>query len=314
MDAAAPTLPAGFSVGHHTDRERWTGCTVILAPDDAVAAGEVRGGGPGTREADLLLPGASAPGVQAVVFAGGSAFGLSAADGVVSFLEERGRGYRTIARPVPLVAGAIVYDLMLGDATARPTADDAYAACRDAVADPARGSVGAGTGCTAGTLLGLDSWTKGGLGLASLDAGRATVAALAVANPFGDVVGADGEVLAGVRLGDGFARTIDLLGGGALPELRPREATTLVCVMTDAKLTKTEAWLVARAATAGVARAVVPSATSFDGDFACCIASGTVEAPTLVVSSLAAEATARAVRDAVREATGAPGCPALRDL
>src|SRR6266576_1907316 len=113
-------LPDGFSVGHWTDREGWTGCTVLLAPEGCVAAAEVRGGGPGTRESDLLSPAANAPGVQAVMFAGGSAYGLAAADGVVRWLEERGVGYPTPAGIVPLVAGAIVYDLALGDPRARP--------------------------------------------------------------------------------------------------------------------------------------------------------------------------------------------------
>jgi len=307
-------LPDGFGVGHHTDTRGWTGCTVVLAPEGAVAAGEVRGGGPGTREADLLSPAASATGIHALVLAGGSAYGLAAADGAVRYLEERGRGYQTPAGVVPLVAAAIVFDLMLGEPRARPSADEAYAACVAARRDPARGSVGAGTGCTAGSLLGPGSWTKAGLGVATATAGEATVSALAVANPFGDVVDADGRVLAGVRRGGGFARTVELLREGTLPSFSERESTTLVCVMTDAKLTKTEAWLAARAATAGVARAVIPSATSFDGDFTCCIASGAVEAPPLVVSALAAETAAAAVRDGVRRATGAPGCPAASEL
>jgi len=308
------SLPAGFTVGHATDRDRWTGCTAILAPDGAVAAGEVRGGGPGTRESDLLSPAASAPGVQAVLFAGGSAFGLAAADGVVRYLEEHGRGYPTPVAAVPLVAAAIVFDLALGDATARPTPDDAYGACAGAGPDPPRGSVGAGTGCAVGTLLGPEGWTKGGVGIASLRAGEATVAALAVVNAFGEVVGADGRILAGVRRGGRFVRTVELLQDGVLPPWRARAATTLVCVMTDAALTKTEAWLVSRAATAGVARAVVPSATALDGDFTCCLAAGEAQTPAPVVSAVAAEAVAEAIRDAVVQASGAPGCPAARKL
>jgi L-aminopeptidase/D-esterase-like protein len=306
------SLPAGFSVGHATDRERWTGCTAILAPDGTVAAGEVRGGGPGTRESDLLSPAASATGVQAVLFAGGSAFGLTAADGVVRYLEEQGRGTRTPVGAVPLVAAAIVFDLALGDPAARPTPDDAHAACARASGDPERGSVGAGTGCTVGTLLGPDGWTKGGLGLASLRAGEATVAALAVVNAFGEVIDADGAVLAGIRRDGRFVRTVELLQEGVLPAWRT--ATTLACVMTDAALTKTEAWLVARAATAGVARAVVPSATALDGDFTCCLAAGEAQAPPLVVSAVAADAVAAAIRDAVVQASGAPGCPAVSEI
>ena len=305
-------LPPGFGAGHWTDRERWTGCTVVLAPDTAVAACEVRGGGPGTRETDVLSPASAAPGAQALLLTGGSAFGLGAADGVVAFLAERGIGFRTRVAVVPLVTAAVVYDLALGDDTARPTAENAYAACEAAVAgSPERGSVGVGTGCTVGKLLGPEHWTKGGFGGASVElTGGATVTALAAVNAFGEVLAEDGSVLAGIRRDDGYLRAADLFREGVRAERPWREATTLIAVLTDAALTKTQAWLVARAASAGVARAVSPSATSFDGDVAFCFASGRVEADPLAVSVLAAEATAAAIRDAVRSATGAPGCPA----
>jgi L-aminopeptidase/D-esterase-like protein len=306
-------LPEGFTAGHATDRDGHTGCTVVLPPEGAVAAGEVRGGGPGTREGDLLSPAASTPGVQAVLLAGGSAFGLAAADGAVAWLEERGRGHETPAGPVPLVAGAVVYDLMLGDGSARPAEADGYAACEAAAAEPERGSVGAGTGCTVGKLGGPDSWTKGGVGLAALELEGATVAALAVVNAFGEVVGDDGAVLAGIWRGGRYVRTLDLLLAGEVPPRLSREATTLVCLMTDAALTKTDAWLAARAGSAGIARAVDPSATAVDGDFACCLASGAVPADPLVFSAVAAEAAAMAIRDAIRQATGVPGCPAASE-
>jgi L-aminopeptidase/D-esterase-like protein len=304
-------LPPDFAVGHWTDHDAWTGCTVVLAPDGAVSACEVRGGGPGTRESDLLSPASAAPGAQALLLTGGSAFGLGAADGVVSFLAERGVGFRTRAALVPLVAAAVVYDLALGDPAVRPTPADAYASCKAAGTEPASGSVGVGTGCTIGKLLGPDGWTKGGFGGASVELnGGATVTALAAVNAFGEVLAEDGSVLAGVRRGGAYVRAADLLREGVRAERPWREATTLVAVLTDAALTKTEAWLVARAASAGVARAVSPSATSFDGDVAYCFASGRIEADPFVVSVLAAEVTAAAIRDGVRQATPAPGCPA----
>jgi L-aminopeptidase/D-esterase-like protein len=174
--------------------------------------------------------------------------------------------------------------------------------------------VGAGTGCTVGKLLGPQAWTKGGLGFAGRTLeGGGTVSALAVVNAFGDVLAEDGSVLAGVWEDCAYRRTVDLLARGESPYRPWREATTLVCVLTDAALTKSEAWAVARATNAGIARAVDPSATAVDGDVAYCVATGRVESDALVVSALAAETTTRAIRDAVRTATGAPGCPAAHE-
>src|SRR4051812_11603295 len=175
-------LPSGFACGHWADLEGLTGCTVLFAPPGAVGAGEVRGGGPGTRESDLLSPATSTAGPPAVLLAGGSAFGLAAADGVVRWLQQAGRGHAAPAGRVPLVSAAVVYDLMLGSPVARPRAEDAFAACGAAGPVVERGSVGAGAGCTVGKLLGPDGWTRGGLGAASVPAGDATIVAVAAAN------------------------------------------------------------------------------------------------------------------------------------
>jgi L-aminopeptidase/D-esterase-like protein len=307
------TLPDGVLAGHWTDRDGWTGCTAILVPDGAVAAGEVRGGGPGTRESDLLSPAAAAPDVQGVLFTGGSAHGLGAADGLMRWLEERGIGRETPGGLVPIVPAAVVFDLPLGE-PARPGDDAAYAACDAATGTVERGSIGVGTGCTVGKLLGPECWTKGGFGFASERIGDATVCALAAVNSFGDVLDDDGSVLAGVWRDGGYERTVDILRGGFVPvHLHSGENTTLVCVITDAKLTKLEAWLVARAATAGVGRAVDPSATAVDGDLVWCLATGKAEADPFVLGALAAHVAAAAIRDGVRQATGAPGCPAAHE-
>lgn len=303
-------LPEGVLVGNWSDGRAWTGCTVVLVPDASVVACEVRGGGPGTRESDLLTPQASAPGVHAIMLSGGSAYGLGAADGAVDFLAERGIGYRTRAGLVPLVAGAVVYDLALGDAEIRPDRRAGYLACEAACPELERGSVGAGTGCTVGKILGPSSWTKGGLGFAGRTlAGGGKVAALAVVNAFGDVLAEDGAILAGVWDGGGYRRTVDLLAAGTSPVRAWRESTTLVCVLTDAAFSKTDAWLVARAASAGVARAVDPAATAVDGDVVYCVATGRRPLDVLTVSAVAADVAAAAVRDGVRQAAGAPGCP-----
>ena len=307
-------LPGGVRAGHWTDREGWTGCTVVLPPEGSVAAGEVRGGGPGTRESDLLSPASAATGVHALLLTGGSAYGLAAADGVARYLAERNVGLQTRAGVVPLVPAAVVYDLALGDADARPDTSAGYAACEAAGPDVEPGSTGAGTGCTVGKLLGPEAWTKGGLGAAdAVLAGGATVAALAVVNAFGEVLAENGSVLAGIWVDGSYGRMVELLREGRSP-LRPwRESTTLVCILTDAVLTKTEAWLVARAASSGVARAVDPAATSLDGDVTYCIATGLVPADPVAVSAIAAHVTAEAIRGAVRAATGAPGCPAASE-
>ncbi len=309
-----PALPDGIRVGHWTDRASWTGCTAILPPEGTIAAGEVRGGGPGTRESDLLSPAANAPGVQAVLFTGGSAFGLAAADGVVAHLAGQGIGYATPVAAVPLVPAAVIYDLPLGDPGVRPRPEHGAAACAAATPTPERGSVGAGTGATVGKLLGPEGWTKGGLGLASDVVSGATVSALAVVNAFGEVLAEDGSVLAGAWEGGRYRRTVSLLQEGRLPRrFGARESTTLVCVMTDARLTKTEAWLVARAASAGVARAVDPAATAVDGDVVFALATGQVAVEPFLVAALAAHVASAAIRDGVRQATAAPGCPAARD-
>jgi L-aminopeptidase/D-esterase-like protein len=302
-------LPRGVTVGHHTDLEAWTGCTVVLLPEGTVAAAEVRGGGPGTRESELLAPAANAQGVHAVLLTGGSAFGLGAADGVVTHLAERGIGYAIPGGPVPLVFAAVVFDLMLGDGSVRPDAAAGAAACSAAGTEVARGSVGVGTGCTVGKLRGPAGWTKGGLGAATLRVGDATVTALAAVNPVGDVLAPDGSIAAGVWTGDGYTPTTELLLRGELPRPVGGQATTLVCVVTDAQLDKREAWLVARAGSAGVARAVTPSATAADGDLVVCAATGEVPTDPFLLSALAPEVIAAAIRDAIEQATPAPGCP-----
>jgi L-aminopeptidase/D-esterase-like protein len=311
-DTSSAQLPEGFTAGHWTDRAAWTGCTVVLPPPGSVASAEVRGGGPGTRETDLLSPAAHQPGVQAVLMTGGSAFGLAAADGVVEYLRERGLGYPTPAGPVPLVSGAVIFDLLLGD-PAHPGATAGAAACAAADGELPRGSVGAGTGATVGKALGPAAATKGGLGYAALEVGQAQVGAIAVVNAMGEVLAEDGSVLAGAWRDGGYARTVELLRRGEVQQPRPGTATTLVCLVTDATLSKTDAWLVARAASAGVARAIDPSATAVDGDVCFCLASGRVSADPLALAAAGAHAAARAIRDAVRSATGAAGCPAAAE-
>jgi L-aminopeptidase/D-esterase-like protein len=313
-----PELPHGFRVGHWTDPEARTGCTVVLPPPGTRGSVDVRGGGTGTRELETLSPLANAEGPSAVLLTGGSAFGLAAADGVVRWLEERGVGRPTPGGVVPLVPAAVVFDLVAGGSVRRPGPDEGYDACQAAVAGvPERGALGAGSGTAVGKLLSRDRATRGGVGYAALrlDDGT-TVAALAVANAFGDVVGEDGALLGAPRDEDGnLIRTRDLLPAMLeLPEFRdvsPHETgnTTLACVLTNASVDKRTCAIVARMASAGIARAVDPAFTPLDGDVVFCLASGT-EPPlppglaaswsVTVLGTVAATVTAGAIRDAVR--------------
>ncbi len=282
-------------IGQYTDAEGRTGCTVILPPPGTTGSCEVRGLAPGTRETALLDPVATVDRVDAVLLTGGSAFGLAAADGVMAGLAERGIGFATAAGPVPIVPTAVIFDRAVGKPVA-PGPAEGRAALEAAFAAtaggwPARGPVGAGTGATVATLGG---GVPGGVGAAVLDLpGRGRIAAIAVVNAFGDIFAADGSVLAGADT------TAAILRGDA-PEPTPGEATTLVCLVTDADITKLACHRLARAAHAGIVRATSPAATAFDGDVAFALATRAVPAPSqLVLETAAAEVTAAAIRDAV---------------
>lgn len=312
MSAPLPP-PAGFEVGHWSDLEAETGCTVILPPAGARCGVDVRGGGPGSRETEIVGPLANAEEATAVVFAGGSAHGLAAADGVARWCEERDRGYATPGGLVPLVPAAVIYDLMTGSAAVRPGREQGYAACEAAAPGvPERGRVGAGTGAAVAKARGREHAAPGGVGYAAARVGTgATVAALAVANATGDVIGPDGEPLACVRGEHGEPlRSADLIAASGGPpdwsRVAAREGTTLVCVMTDAPLDKLAANKVARMATAGIPRAVDPVFTPFDGDVVFCLAgpAAGVERTgeswaVMSTGTLAATVTAAAIRDAV---------------
>jgi L-aminopeptidase/D-esterase-like protein len=304
--------PEGFSVGHWSDARAATGCTVAIAPAGTRGGVDVRGGGPGTRETDVIGPLAGTAEVTAVVLAGGSAFGLAAADGVVGWLEEQGIGYATPGGLVPIVPAAVVYDLVEGDPSVRPGPEEGRLACKAARPGvPERGRVGAGSGTAVGKLLGRERGARAGVGYAALRSGRGeTVAALAVVNAFGDVLAEDGTVLAGPRGEDGelvsTAGELASMSGLPAPPAMEERNTTLVCVMTDAPLTKPGCSRVARMASAGVARAVDPVFSDVDGDVAFCLASGSGEPErygALAVGAIAAMVTAAAIRDGVRSSS-----------
>jgi L-aminopeptidase/D-esterase-like protein len=327
IDPLSP--PSGFRIGHWTDADAHTGCTVVIAAPGTRGGVDVRGGGTGTRELEALSPLANAEGPGAVLLTGGSAFGLSAADGVVRWLEERGRGRPTPAGVVPLVPAAVVFDLAEADAGMRPGPQEGYAACEQAAEGvPARGRVGAGAGAAVGKLLGRERARGGGFGYASTRvAGNRLVAAIAVANAFGDVIAENGELLGAPRDERGTLirtaeRLAQLTGPPEALATRMVGNTTLVCVLTDASIDKRSCAIIARMASAGIARAVDPAFTSVDGDVVFCLASGPTptEAPgpaatwaLTVLGAVAATVTAAAIRDAVRQGgpdTGErPGAP-----
>ncbi len=305
---SAPPPPEGFAIGHWTDARGATGCTVVLAPPGARGGVDVRGGGPGTRETDVIGPLAGIAEVTAVVLSGGSAFGLAAADGAVRWCEAHGRGYATSGGLVPIVPAAVIYDLVAGDPATRPGPEAGYAACAAAASGvPERGPVGAGTGAAVGKILGRERATPTGVGYAAARTGTGfTAAAIAVANAFGDLIGEDGSVVAGIRVDgrESISTAATIAAMQAPPDWSRLEDrnTTLVCVMTDAPLDKAACTRVARMASGGVARAVDPVFSDVDGDVAFCIASGAPAVAdrftALAVGTLAATVTAAAIRDA----------------
>jgi L-aminopeptidase/D-esterase-like protein len=323
----------GVAVGHWTDREAATGCTVVLCEEGAVGGVSVRGASPGTRETDLLDPLGAVQRVDAVLLTGGSAFGLDACRGVMRWLEERGAGYAVGRSRVPIVPAAVLFDLHIGSSGVRPGPAQGYAACGDASSDPvATGSVGAGTGAIVGALFGVARATKGGAGCASLRLGSGvTVAALAAVNAFGQVRDpATGAVLAGARDGEGrFVDVTALLAADDGRATGPRDgrgspaggegpggSTTLVVVATDAVLDKVAANAMAAAAHDGLARAIDPCHTPYDGDTVFVVATGASgrTARTPALSAVAARVVSEAIVDGVRQATGLGGVPSVADL
>lgn len=322
------TAVEGIEVGHHTLSERPTGCTVILAREGVVGGVDVRGGAPGTRETALLDPVNTVSVVHGIVLSGGSAFGLSTADGVMRYLAEHDVGYRVGDKVIPIVAGAILYDLGLeGDIEVRPGPECGYQAAEAASTEaPAEGSVGAGRGATVGKMRGFGRAMKGGFGTASvtLPSGLTIAAAVAV-NAAGDIVDpATGRVVAGARGADGsgFVDMREVLRRGGEEEGAADVAppvggnTTIGVVATNATLTKAQATKVAQMAHDGFARAIYPAHTPRDGDTIFSLASGSWdgEADVTLIGALAADVMSEAILRAVRQAEGLAGLPSVSDL
>ena len=319
------TFVAGLEVGHFTDPRRPTGCTVVIARDGAVAGVDVRGAAPGTRETDLLAPTNLVERVHGIVLAGGSAWGLEAATGVVRWLEEQGVGMPVGPARLPIVPAAVLFDLLVGDSAIRPDAEAGYRACQAASPlAPAEGNVGAGAGAVVGKIFGIARAMKGGIGCASVTVDGVTVAALVACNALGDVIDNDtARPIAGARTADGM-RLLDsrraLLAGEAPQPLIAGTNTTIGVIATDALVTKLQATRLAQMAHDGLARSINPVHTMSDGDTLFALGTGASgkRLGMMTLGAMAAEATAQAVVRAVRAAesieVGGLRLPALADL
>ena len=302
---------AGIEVGHFTDSRRPTGCTVVLARGSAVGGVDVRGAAPGTRETDLLHPTNVIERVHGILLAGGSAWGLDAAGGVMQWLDERGVGMTVGPARLPLVPGAVLFDLPLGDQRIRPDAAAGYAACEAASRQaPAEGCVGAGAGAVVGKIFGFERAMKGGIGCASVTVAGVTVGAIVACNALGDVIDPDtGAVIAGARTLDGKSlldtRRALLRGEEARPMLEGSN-TTIGVIATDAIITKMQACRLATMGHDGLARAINPVHTLSDGDTLFTLGTG-ASGRTLgmmTLGTMAAQVCALAVVRAIRAARG----------
>ena len=316
----------GIEVGHAQDDAALTGCTVIMCRKGAVAGVDVRGSAPGTRETDLLNPINLVEKVHAILLAGGSAFGLDAASGVMHYLEEQKIGFNTGVAKIPIVPAAILFDLAIGNKNVRPNAEMGYKACLAASNAPcAEGNVGAGTGASVGRMFGMALAMKSGVGSASIQVGGLVVGAIVAVNAFGDVIDPEnGEIVSGLRSGkvgplrvggkDYFADTFEMLKkplGRTVLGLAARTNTVIGAVATNGRLTKAEATKVAQMAHDGLARAVRPAHTMLDGDTFFALSTGNKKVDVTTIGSIAAEAMTRAILHAVKMAVSAGGLPGV---
>ena len=311
------TIVDGFRVGHATDEQNLTGCTAIVCDQDAVAGVDVRGGATASHEIELLDPCGLVELVQGVMLTGGSAMGLGCVQGAIEYFRSNNRGFQTQQGVVPIVPAAAIYDLGIGSADTYPTSDHGLAACQAAAIDFDRGSVGAGAGAAVGKIHGHDHAMRGGIGTAGWESPDGLrVGALVVVNAFGDVLNPEsGRIIAGARApGDVPLSTANELIAGNLPTIQFGSNTTLCVLTTNAKLTKTQACIVARIAQSGISRSVSPCHTQFDGDMVFALSIGDHPSDVNRVGVLGSRVIEAAVMDAVLKASSADGVPSAGDL
>lgn len=296
----------GIKVGHAQSEQGITGCTVIICPEGAVAGVDVRGSAPGTRETDLLKPENLVDKIHGIALAGGSAYGLDCTSGMMKYLEDNDIGFDVGVTKVPIVCGAVIFDLLIGDYTIRPDYDMGYEACKNASYDENRqGCIGGGTGATVGKILGANNAMKSGLGSVSINVGDLWVAALIITNSFGDVFDFEnGKILAGVYdyKENKHLNTYNIMKKNKQLQGFSMKNTTIGVVATNAKLNKAQANKIAQMAHNGLARTINPIHTMFDGDTIFSIATGKVEADINLVGTMGAEAVAKAVNNSIKSA------------
>lgn len=313
----------GILVGHAQDTEALTGCTVVICPDGAVGGIDQRGGAPGTRETDLLRPMHLVKKIHAVLLAGGSAFGLDAASGVMKYLEEKNIGFNTGIARVPIIPAAVIFDLGIGNPKIRPTLEMGYQACLNASQKPPKqGNYGAGSGASVGKIFGMKQAMKSGVGMACIElGGNAIVGALMVVNAFGDVYEKDSQnIIAGARtmhkgplklgIGKIFANTMETMKtymGKMVLNIASKQNTVIGIVITNALLNKEEANKVAQMAQNGLARTIRPTHSMFDGDTIFVMATGEQRSDINLIGAYAAEVVADAIVNAVLYAKPAGG-------
>lgn len=297
-DKMKVTIPYGFKIGHYQDD--FTGVTVLLAKNGATGGCDCRGGAPGTRETDLLRNDKMMQKINAVVLSGGSAYGLASTCGVMEYLKDQGIGYKTMGKIVPIVCGAVLYDLNQKEYH-YPTAQYGLYACKNADKTPDFGNIGAGRGATVGKIRGLKNACKSGIGAATVKVAGVTITAVVAVNAMGDVVDESGKIVAGAKGKNGnFIDTEKCLANGEFAKLLLGTNTTIGCILTDAKLSKVDANRLASISHDGMARAIRPVHTVYDGDTMFCMASGIKPVVNItILESATVEATRQAIVNAV---------------
>lgn len=311
----------GVKVGHASDFQAVTGCTVILFDHETTGAIDLRGGGTSTRQIDPLIPYHSYGWIHGIFLTGGSAYGLDAAGGVMKYLEEHGIGHNVgYGAVVPSVPTAVIFDLGIGNGKVRPNADMGFEACLNASSSPVQeGSIGAGTGATIGKLLGLKTATKGGIGSSSYRLeNRVIIGALVVVNAFGDVIDPErGEIIAGVRNSAGgreFLSSASLFRSGVTRRIEPFESTTLAVVVTNAKFSKSDLIRIARIGQTGITKVVSPAHTTADGDLVFAVSCGNEKWDADAIGIIASELISEAIIRAVKSAKSLGGIPSWGDV
>jgi len=305
-----------FKIGHYTDIENTTGCTVILMPENTVGSCYIAGSSPGTREIALLSPERKINSINAVLLTGGSAFGLNAAQGVVQFLEEKKIGYFTNYGLVPIVPAAVIYDLNIGNSKIRPIAENAYKACTNAISENnEQGNIGVGTGATVGKWSGIENAMKSGLGIAKLTTNDVWVKVITVVNAVGDIVNHKGEIIAGARNKEGkFIATDNPNIRFQPPEVGFSENTVLSVILTNAKIDKLQSYIISKKAFNGMARAIIPANTNYDGDIIFTFSNQKSEILFDIVIEMATEAVRLSIINAVQNSSSLEGFDGIKSL